>query len=132
MPWNAGDQVEQDLILVRLMIEIATDLLLGDEFVMGGGTCFHMLWLDRPWRYSEDLDYVRRTDGPVGPIFDDKLADPSFVTDAETLLADQPSGYRTNAAEVRYRRERPRPARTLRARRTALSRTTPASARVAR
>ena len=70
VPWNDSDQVEQDLILARLMIEIATDPLLGDELVMRGGTCFHMLWLDRPWRYSEDLDYVRRTDGPVGPIFD--------------------------------------------------------------
>jgi hypothetical protein len=27
---------------------------------------FHKLWLDRPWRYSEDLDYVRRSDGGVG------------------------------------------------------------------
>ena len=28
------------------------------------------MWLDRPWRYSEDLDYVRRTPGGVGKIFD--------------------------------------------------------------
>jgi hypothetical protein len=70
VPWNDSDQVEQDLILARLMIEIARDPLLGDELVMRGGTCFHMLWLDRPWRYSEDLDYVRRTGGPVGPLFD--------------------------------------------------------------
>ena len=70
MPWNDSDQVEQDLILARLMIEIAEDPFLGEELVMRGGTCFHMLWLDRPWRYSEDLDYVRRNDGPIGPIFD--------------------------------------------------------------
>ena len=68
--WNADDQVEQDLILARLMIEIANDPLLGNELIMRGGTCFHMLWLDRPWRYSEDLDYVRRSEGPVGPILD--------------------------------------------------------------
>ncbi len=70
VPWIADDQVEQDLILARLIIEIGNDPLLGGELVMRGGTCFHMLWLDRPWRYSEDLDYVRRSEGPVGPIFD--------------------------------------------------------------
>lgn len=70
VPWTSADQVEQDLILARLMIEIANDPLLGEELVMRGGTCFHMLWLDQAWRYSEDLDYVRRTDGPIGPIFD--------------------------------------------------------------
>ena len=70
VPWNDDDQVEQDLILARLMIEIANDALLGDELIMRGGTCFHMLWLDRPWRYSEDLDYVRRSAGPVGPVLD--------------------------------------------------------------
>lgn len=70
VPWNADDQVEQDLILARLMIEIANDPLLGSELIMRGGTCFHMLWLDRAWRYSEDLDYVRRSEGPIGPILD--------------------------------------------------------------
>lgn len=70
VPWNADDQVEQDLILARLMIEIANDPLLRNELIMRGGTCFHMLWLDRPWRYSEDLDYVRRSEGPIGPILD--------------------------------------------------------------
>lgn len=70
VPWNDSDHVEQDLILARLMVEIALDPLLGRELVMRGGTCFHMLWLDQAWRFSEDLDYVRRTEGPVGPIFD--------------------------------------------------------------
>jgi predicted nucleotidyltransferase component of viral defense system len=70
VPWTADDQVEQDLILARLMTEIANDPSLGNELVMRGGTCFHMLWLDRAWRYSEDLDYVRRSEGPIGPILD--------------------------------------------------------------
>lgn len=33
-----------------------------------GGTCLHKLWLDRPWRYSEDLDYVRRSTGGIGEL----------------------------------------------------------------
>lgn len=60
-PWPQPVQVEQDLILSRLMIEIATRAPLSDEFVMRGGTCLHKLHLPKPHRYSEDLDYVRRT-----------------------------------------------------------------------
>jgi predicted nucleotidyltransferase component of viral defense system len=70
VPWDTPDVVEQDLVLSRLIVEIANHPLLGDELVFRGGTCFHKVWLDRPWRYSEDLDYVRRTGGGVGPILD--------------------------------------------------------------
>ncbi len=70
VPWSTDEQVEQDLVLSRLIIEVANNPLLGDELVFRGGTCFHKLWLTRPWRYSEDLDYVRRTGDGVGPVFD--------------------------------------------------------------
>ncbi len=68
-PWPLPDQIEQDLVLTRLMIEIANDELLRDELVMRGGTCLHKLWLP-PARYSEDLDYVRTNAGAVGPLLD--------------------------------------------------------------
>lgn len=61
VPWPQPSQVEQDLILSRLMIEIATRAPLAEEFVMRGGTCLHKLHLPKPHRYSEDLDYLRRT-----------------------------------------------------------------------
>jgi predicted nucleotidyltransferase component of viral defense system len=64
-PWPEDNQVEQDLILSRLMIEIANDELLGSELAFRGGTCLHKLHLPRPLRYSEDLDYVRRTKSGV-------------------------------------------------------------------
>ncbi len=69
-PWPTLEQVEQDLVLSRLIVEIANHPLLGDELVFRGGTCLHKVWLDRPWRYSEDLDYVRRTAGGIGDILD--------------------------------------------------------------
>jgi predicted nucleotidyltransferase component of viral defense system len=68
VPWIDPDQVEQDLVLSRMIVEIANDALLGQELVFRGGSCFHKLWLDRPWRYSEDLDYVRTTAGGIGDI----------------------------------------------------------------
>ncbi len=63
-PWPSPDQVEQDLLLSRLICEIASHPMLGDELVFRGGTCVHKLHLPQSMRYSEDLDYVRATHGP--------------------------------------------------------------------
>jgi len=62
--------VEQDLLLSRLIVEIANDPMLGSELAFRGGTCFHKLFMAQPLRYSEDLDYVRVTRGPIGPIIE--------------------------------------------------------------
>ncbi len=70
VPWSMDEQVEQDLVLSRLIVDIANHPLLGNELVFRGGTCFHKLWLEEPWRYSEDLDYVRRSASGVGELFD--------------------------------------------------------------
>jgi predicted nucleotidyltransferase component of viral defense system len=63
-PWPTESQIEQDLILSRLIIEIASDELLASELAFRGGTCLHMLHLPKPARYSEDLDYTRTSDEP--------------------------------------------------------------------
>ena len=60
-PWSTRGQVEQDLILSRLIVEIANDPYLGQELVFRGGTCLHKLHLSPARRYSEDLDYLRAT-----------------------------------------------------------------------
>ena len=67
-PWPTESQIEQDLILSRLIVEIANHDMLGAELALRGGTCLHKLHLAAPLRYSEDLDYVRRTEGGVAPI----------------------------------------------------------------
>lgn len=69
-PWPTREQIEQDLLLSRLIVEIANDEHLGDELVFRGGTCLHKLYLPTALRYSEDLDYVRTTAGGIGPIID--------------------------------------------------------------
>lgn len=66
--WSSNEQVEQDLLLARLIVEIARDPYLGDELVFRGGTCLHKLYADRAYRYSEDLDYVRRTSGGIAEL----------------------------------------------------------------
>ncbi len=45
---------EQDLVLSRLIVEIADDEFLGEELVFRGGTCLHKLHLPKPLRYSEE------------------------------------------------------------------------------
>lgn len=69
-PWLTDEQVEQDLVLSRLIIEITNHPVLGEELVFRGGTCLHKVVLPEPLRYSEDLDYVRATHGPIGPLLD--------------------------------------------------------------
>ena len=68
--WPTIDQVEQDLLLSRLIIEIANDAYLGRELMFRGGTCLHKLHLKPALRYSEDLDYVRRSEGGIGVLVD--------------------------------------------------------------
>lgn len=67
-PWPDSDQVEQDLLLAQAICVISNDELLGKELVLRGGTAFHKLYLSRPRRYSEDLDYVRMSEGGIGDI----------------------------------------------------------------
>lgn len=68
VPWVSADQVEQDLVLSRLMVEIARDPYLGEELVFRGGTCLHKLYETGSARYSEDLDYVRRSAGGIADV----------------------------------------------------------------
>lgn len=63
--WPTQDQVEQDLVLSRLIVEIASDDYLGKELVFRGGTCLHKLHVKPGLRYSEDLDYVRASEGGI-------------------------------------------------------------------
>lgn len=66
--WPTDEQVEQDLLLSRLIVEIANDPYLGEELVFRGGTCLYKLHADRAYRYSEDLDYVRRSGGGIADL----------------------------------------------------------------
>lgn len=69
-PWPTEQQIEQDLVLSRLIVMIAADPVLGAVLALRGGTCLHKLVLPEPMRYSEDLDYVAVAPAPVGEMFD--------------------------------------------------------------
>ena len=44
VPWISPEDVEQDLVLSRLIIQFARHQLLGKELLFRGGTCLHKLW----------------------------------------------------------------------------------------
>ena len=69
-PWPNPQAIEQDLLLARLIVEIYNHPFLAAELVFRGGTCLHQVVLPSPLRYSEDLDFVRRTHTGIGPVLD--------------------------------------------------------------
>lgn len=69
-PWRANEQVEQDLIISRSLVEIFSDPLLSKSLAFRGGTALHKLFLPEAMRYSEDIDLVQTKPAAIGPVFD--------------------------------------------------------------
>ena len=67
-PWPTREQVEQDFLLSQAICEIANDAMLEKELIFRGGTVLHKIFLSEPYRYSEDIDFVRTTAGGIGDI----------------------------------------------------------------
>jgi hypothetical protein len=69
-PWADEDDVEQDLLLTRALVNVFADDFLREHLAFRGGTALHKLHLPPPARYSEDLDFVQRAPEPIGPTLD--------------------------------------------------------------
>ncbi|MCY4209289.1 MAG: nucleotidyl transferase AbiEii/AbiGii toxin family protein [Roseovarius sp.] len=69
-PWAEPRQVEQDLIISRALVEIFNHDFLGAELRFRGGAALNKIVFPEPLRYSEHIDLVRTTAGPIGPILD--------------------------------------------------------------
>lgn len=67
-PWAEQRQVEQDLIISRAIVELFSDEFLAEELRFRGGTALNKLHFPEPLRYSEDIDLVRTTKGPIKPV----------------------------------------------------------------
>ena len=70
VPWADQRQVEQDLMIGRAVVEIFSDAMLREALRVRGGTALNKLHFPTPLRYSEDIDLVRTSAGPIGPILD--------------------------------------------------------------
>lgn len=84
-PWNTNEQVEQDLVICRALVDIFSDDFLKEELAFRGGTALHKLFLSPQPRYSEDIDLVQVNEGPIGPILDKvrEVLDPWFEEKAK-------------------------------------------------
>jgi len=69
-PWPEDWQVEQDLILSRALIDIYKNPVVANNAAFRGGTALHKLFFKPPGRYSEDIDLVQKSAGPIGPLID--------------------------------------------------------------
>ena len=70
VPWTDARQIEQDLIISRALVEIFSDPMLREALRFRGGTALNKLHFPMPLRYSEDIDLVRTSHGPIGPVLD--------------------------------------------------------------
>ncbi len=48
VPWTSPHEIEQDLVLARLISEVAQHPVVGGSLALKGGTCPHKLWLPEP------------------------------------------------------------------------------------
>ena len=63
-PWRRAEQVEQDLLLSRVLVAIYSDTFLSGRLAFRGGTALHKLYFSPQVRYSEDIDLVQVAAGP--------------------------------------------------------------------
>lgn len=70
VPWNASEQVEQDLVICRALTEIYKDEYLESHLAFRGGTALHKLYLSPQHRYSEDIDLVQIELEPIKATID--------------------------------------------------------------
>lgn len=67
VPWGEPRQVEQDLIITRILLELYSDPLLRRSLAFRGGTALNKIIFHPPSRYSEDIDLVQILPEGIGP-----------------------------------------------------------------
>jgi predicted nucleotidyltransferase component of viral defense system len=67
-PWVGREQVEQDLLLTRTLVEIYQHPLLKESLACRGGTALNKVHLRQYVRYSEDIDFAQVRAEPIGPV----------------------------------------------------------------
>lgn len=70
VPWITDEQIEQDLVICRSLVEIFSNGFLSDNLAFRGGTALHKLYLQPQPRYSEDIDLVQKKAGPIKDVME--------------------------------------------------------------
>lgn len=69
-PWPDTRQVEQDLIICRVLCDLFNAPVLKGRVAFRGGTAINKLLFKQPLRYSEDIDLVQTRPEPIGVTVD--------------------------------------------------------------
>lgn len=64
--WLFDQQVEQDLVISRALVELYNHPEIKASLAFRGGTALNKLFFSPATRYSEDLDFVQINDEPIG------------------------------------------------------------------
>jgi len=89
-PWLADSQVEQDLVISRVLVEVFSNTKLRENLAFRGGTALYKLHFPSAWRYSEDIDLVQIRSGSIGVILNEirHLIDPLLGVPNRDLKED--------------------------------------------
>ena len=68
--WQTLEQIEQDLIISRSLVDLYNEPHIKEALVFRGGTALNKLFIKPPARYSEDIDFVQRNSDPIGQTID--------------------------------------------------------------
>lgn len=86
--WQTNEQVEQDLVICRALVQIFNDDYLAGHLAFRGGTALYKLYINPQSRYSEDIDLVQMNAEPIGQVMD-KLRDVlAFLGKAKVEVGD--------------------------------------------
>lgn len=69
-PWQEDAQIEQDLVISRVLVKLFSNDFLREHLAFRGGTALHKLFLHSQVRYSEDIDLVQLKEGRIKPILE--------------------------------------------------------------
>lgn len=88
VPWQTNEQVEQDLVICRALVEIFNDPFLAEHLAFRGGTALHKLYLQPQQRYSEDLDFVQIKAEPIGEVLNHLRSALAFLGKAKVEVGE--------------------------------------------
>ena len=85
--WPLQNQVDQDLLISRVLVELYSDAKIASSLAFRGGTALYKLFFTPSPRYSEDIDLVQVNAEPIGGILDRirNILDPLFGTPQRKL-----------------------------------------------
>ncbi len=90
-PLQQDFQVEQDLIISRILVELYQNDYLKEHVAFRGGTALHKLFIKPQARYSEDIDLVQIKERRIKPVLEAIAEQLSFLGSKEDRSVESSS-----------------------------------------